>query len=74
MDNNIDQLTEMLDTMVRMKIFDKIDKHMKYITKHFNDIDFKTCDVEKLQKLSEVTDEFRFAVRDLANTKEAKNE
>lgn len=70
MENNIDQLTEMLDTMVRMKIFDKIDKNMKYISKHFNDIDFKTCDVEKLQKLSEVTDKFRFAVHDLANTKE----
>ena len=28
MDNNIDQLTEMLDTMVRMKISDKIDKNI----------------------------------------------
>lgn len=74
MDNNIDQLTEMLDTMVRMKISDKIDKNMKYVSRNFNNIDFKTCDIEKLQKLSEVTDEFRFAIHDLANTKEKQDE
>lgn len=58
-------LEELLDCAVRVKVIDRIDKNTRYVTTAFENVDFKTCDIEKLCKYADAWDELRYAMRDL---------
>lgn len=70
LNKDIDELSRMLDTMVRMKIMDKLDKNIKYLSKAMNKLDLKTCDIEKLDNLNKAFDDARFILHDMTKEKQ----